>query len=118
LKFLDDFRVLASPQIGCGDSALFWLDKWNGQPLSLSLSLSLAAPELFSFASNRLITIQKAFSSGDFASLLQLPISQVAFAQMEEIQAVMLSRPLDEDNDKWVYEWGSSAFASSKIYRR
>ena len=85
---------------------------------SLSLSLSLAAPELFSFASNRLITIQKAFSSGDFASLLQLPISQMAFAQMEEIQAVMLSRPLDEDNDKWVYEWGSSAFASSKIYRR
>ena len=86
--------------------------------LSLSLSRSLAAPELFSFASNRLITIQKAFSSGDFASLLQLPISQMAFAQMEEIQAVMLSRPLDEDNDKWVYEWGSSAFASSKIYRR
>ena len=46
LKFLDDFRVLASPQIGCGDSALFWLDKWNGQPLSLSLLLLLSSSHL------------------------------------------------------------------------
>jgi hypothetical protein len=56
-------------QVKCGESSLFWHDKWNSQ------SLAITAPELYSFAKNKQITVCKTFHEGDFVDLFQLLLS-------------------------------------------
>lgn len=73
LKLLPDFKLFARPHVRNGESSLFWYDRWDNQPLSV------AAPELFSFAKNSQLSVCKAFLEEDFANLFQLPLSQQAF---------------------------------------
>lgn len=63
LKLLSDFKYFAKPQIQNGESSLFWHDSWANQPLAD------AVPELFSFAINKLITVQRAFSNEELVAL-------------------------------------------------
>lgn len=49
--------------------------------------------------------------------LFQLPLSQQAFVQMQDVQQKMQLHPPTEGNDKWLYSWGSGIFASAKVYR-
>ena len=111
MKFLPDFKLIASPHVENGESALFWYDTWNNQ------SLATSAPELFSFAKNKLISVQKAFSQEAFSDLFQLPLSQPAFLQLQDIQHLIESMPLSDNNDSWLYSWGSNIFASAKVYK-
>ena len=69
LKLLPDFKSIAKPHIESGESSLFWLDSWINQPLET------LAPELFSFAKNKQISVHNAFNEEDFTNLLQLPLS-------------------------------------------
>jgi hypothetical protein len=69
LKLLSELKNFARPQIQNGETSLFWHDNWANQPLALS------APELFSFAINKLITVQGAFNHEEIATLFQLPLS-------------------------------------------
>lgn len=93
LNFLSDFKQFASPHVENGESALFWHDSWHIQ------SLATSAPELFSFAKNKMITVHKAFNQEAFSDLFQLPLSQPAFIQMQEIQQIMENMPLSNDSD-------------------
>jgi len=79
--------------------------------------LAVQAPELFSFAKNKMISVQKAFNHDDFSDLFQLPLSQAAFLQLHGIQQLIDDRPLSDNNDKWNYIWGSNIFASAKVYK-
>lgn len=63
LKNLDHFKEMASVQLQCGDSILFWHDNWNGQ------NLKTEATELYSYAKNRFINAQKVISQGDITRL-------------------------------------------------
>lgn len=110
LKLLDEFKGFASPQIQNGKSSLFWHVKWADQ------SLVTTAPELFSFAINKLVTVQKAFNAEDLSTLFQLPLSQTAYFQLQNIQQVADSCELSEGNDKWTYSWGSGLFSSANVY--
>lgn len=111
LKLLNDFKSLANPQIKNGQSILFWHDNWDRQPLSVS------APELHSFANYTHIAAYKAFQAESLTELLQLPISQQAFGQLQEVQQKIQNHPLSDDNDRWVYSWGSGIFSSAKVYK-
>lgn len=103
--------LFLNPQVENGESILFWHDNWVNQ------ALAVAAPELLSFAKNKMISIQKAFDHVDFADLFQLPLSQAAFQQMQGIQQLIEDRPLSDSYDKWSYIWGSNIFASTKVYK-
>lgn len=111
LKLLQEFKGFASPLIQNGESSLFWHDKWADQALSNTV------PELFSFASNKLITVKKAFSTEDISTLFQLPLSLTAYAQLQHVQQLMGPQTLNDENDRWTYSWGSGLFSSAKVYR-
>lgn len=83
LKLLPDFKSVAKPQLMNGESILFWHDIWAGQPLAV------IAPELFSFAKNKMITARKAFDQEELSDLFQLPLSQTTFLQLQDIQQLM-----------------------------
>ena len=111
LKLLPDFKSIATPHVENGESIFFWHDNWGNQ------SLVVEAPELFSYAKNKSISVQRAFSIDDFSSLFQLPLSQAVFLQMQDIQQLIVNRPLSYNNDRWAYSWGSNNFASTKVYK-
>lgn len=73
MKLLPQFKDIAIPQLGNGDTILFWQDKWANQVLATE------APELLSFAKNKMISAELAFEHEDLAELFQLPLSQMAF---------------------------------------
>jgi hypothetical protein len=108
---LPDFKNFAIPQVENGESIIFWHDKWANQVLAIQ------APEFFSFAKNKMISIRKAFDHDDFADLFQLPLSQFAFQQMQGIQQLIEDRSLFDSYDNWGYIWGSNNFASTKVYK-
>jgi len=110
---LPDFKNIVVPLIENGTSIIFWHDPWAHQ------NLSLAAPELFSFAKNKMISVHNVLSMGhdEFSNLFQLPLSQIAFLQMQNIQHVLSAIPLSNIPDKWSYSWGSDKFAATKVYR-
>jgi hypothetical protein len=66
-----------------------------------------------------LITALNAVSLGpdELANLFSLPLSQVAFQQMQSIQQVMNGTTLSDNPDKWSYYWGSDNFASTRFYK-
>lgn len=111
LKLLPDFKNIAMPQINNGETSLFWHDRWANQPLTISM------PELFSFAVNKLTTVQEAFNQDDLTDPFQLPLSQIAFEKMQNVQHLIEASTLNDENDKWIYSWGSSIFASAKVYK-
>jgi hypothetical protein len=51
-------KAIAWPHVENGETSLFW--HWNNHPLALS------APELFSFAKNKLISVRRAFNQTEF----------------------------------------------------
>jgi hypothetical protein len=87
-----------------GEINLFWHYKWANQVLAVE------APAQFSFAKNKMISVQKAFSHGDFTDLFQLPLSQVAFQQLQHIQQLIGDRPLSDNGDIRSYMLGVPIF--------
>lgn len=111
LKLLPQFKEIAKPLVKNGVSIFFWLDEWNIEPLSSM------APELFSFAKNKQISVQKVVNLQELTELFQLPLPQLAFNQMQDIQTLMGSLVINDASDKWTYSGGSENFASSKVYK-
>jgi len=69
-------------------------------------------PELYSFAKNKHFTIQKILSQNDFTQLLHLPISEVAFGQMQQIMQDLDNVLITDSKDIWRFAWGTN-FSSS-----
>jgi hypothetical protein len=76
-----------------------------------------SAPELFFFAKNKALTVQQAYDHEDLAELFHLPLSQEAFLQLQNVQALVDSIIFEDEQDLWAYQWGSSLFDSTKVYK-
>lgn len=72
-KLLPAFKGMSMTIIGNGSSCFFWLDSWNG------FSLSTSFPELFSYAKNKNITVQRVCQTTQLHELFHLPLSEEAF---------------------------------------
>lgn len=49
--------------------------------------------------------------------IFSLPLSQIALAQLEEIQLTLDNRDLNDSlGDIWSYSWGSAKYSSKKAY--
>jgi hypothetical protein len=60
-----------------GSTCFIWTDIWGGQvPIQ-------GYPELFSFAKNKMLSLQQAATAEPFDHLFHLPLSEEAFFQME-----------------------------------
>lgn len=49
--------------------------------------------------------------------ILNIPISQQAAAELEELNQVMSHHVLNEENDQRTFCWGSDKFAAAKLYK-
>jgi len=111
LKLLSHFKTIEAPIVGNGESVLFWTDPWKENPICSSV------PELYTFVKNGKHTMQKVINNPDFTSLLQLPISQIAFTQLQRVNALLESVELTENPDKWFQRGGSEQYSAKKTYR-
>jgi hypothetical protein len=85
------------------------LDLWNNSVPSPNF------PELFSFAKNQNVTLQKDKEMLNISDLLYLPISQVA--QLLQLANLIQTVPRGDEYDIWTYIWGAPFFASMKAYK-
>lgn len=112
LKLLPTFKRMAAVQVKNGTTCFFWQDNWCSQPFQELF------PQAFSFAQNKLITVSKAFDQEDFTNLFSLPLSQIAYSQVQVIQQKMDTFALEEHtNDSWTYYGGAHNFKSANAYK-
>lgn len=91
---------------------MFRKDKW------LNWTLQIDLPKSYSFAKNVSISISKAFSMQSIFDMFNLPLSEVAFSQVENLQQIMDAAALENEVDIWACNGGSTKFSSSKAYRK
>jgi len=94
LKWISKFKSLTLINIGDGKSCLFWTDNWAPE------CPATAAPELCSFAKNKLISMNEVLNMDTFSDLFHLLVSQVALTQMQSLTSNLALITLTEDNDK------------------
>jgi hypothetical protein len=113
LKILPKFKEIAEVQIRDGRTCLLWQDKWHTSIFAETL------PQLHSFAKNKNITVNKAISTENLFELFNLPLSQTAFIQVDQIQQALSELQLQSTlKDNWTYNGNSSKFSSSAIYKK
>lgn len=97
--------------IESGQSCLFWTDNWR------LVSPAISAPELFSYAKNKFLSVHAVTNAEVLSDLFHLPVSQEALIQMQNLETKLAQITLSVGKDKWSCIGGSSNFSSSKIYR-
>jgi hypothetical protein len=50
--------------------------------------------------------------------MFNLPLSQIAFTELQSLQQLMEATTLENSDDVWSYNGGSSKFLSSRIYKK
>jgi hypothetical protein len=81
--------------VGAGDTCSLWLDQWEGKIPCKTM------PELFSFARNQFLSINKAKSILDLNSILHLPISQEAYLQLIQLAQMLENMTALNEPDIW-----------------
>jgi hypothetical protein len=81
----------------------------SSQPLKSKYS------RLYSFVLNSNMSATQVYEQEDLMSLFYLPLSRTAYAELQELQVIMLNNPLTEQSDVWTYVWGER-YTSSKFY--
>ena len=84
-------------------TCLFWKDNWKSEPLSSTL------PKLFSFPKNKSILVAKAIEQGQLTTLFHLPLSEVAYGQLQNLAAELISLNLSETGI-------SGGFPQTRVY--
>jgi hypothetical protein len=110
LRLLNLYKGLARVIVGAGNTCSLWLDQWEGQTPCRTM------PELFSFARNQFLSINKAKSILDLNSILHLPISQEAYLQLVQLAQMLENVIALNEPDIWTYVWGSPWFSAAKVY--
>jgi hypothetical protein len=91
---------------------MFWKDKWQHQILQIDL------PESFSFVKDKAISVSKVFNLESIFDMFNLPLSEVTFGQVQNLQQMIETVTLQNENDIWAYNGGSVKFSTPKIYRQ
>jgi hypothetical protein len=114
LKLVDNFRGVAAVKHGKGDTYLFWTDDWllNGS----NRPLRSRFPCLFSYVRDENVPATSMFMHEDITTFFQLPLSVVAFSELDQLQHLLQNSPLTDHEDLWTYCWGER-YTSAKFYK-
>lgn len=112
LKLVSQYKEMTVIQLKNGQSCMFWKDKWSDQALQVQF------PECYSFVKNKAISVSRAFGLQSFFDLFNLPLSETAFSQAGQLQQIMESTTIQQEDDSWNLSGGSTKFSSSKAYKR
>lgn len=66
---------------------------------------------------NKSISISKVFSLMSILEMFNLPLSQIAYDQVQTIQQLMVTASLKDNVDIWAYTGGSTEFSLARMYR-
>jgi hypothetical protein len=113
-KLVENYRVVSFVKPGRGDSFLFWSDKWNFNGSTEPLSDRF--PRHFSYVLDPKLSASQFYQTEDKGTLFQLPLSEQAYDEFNQLSLQMASCPLSLDRDLWGYDWGDS-FTSIKYYK-
>jgi hypothetical protein len=72
-------------------------------------------PRLFSFVLRKEIMAAEVYAMDDITDLFYTPLSQSAFAELQQLRVIMQANPITGDADKWTYCWGGD-YTSAKFY--
>jgi hypothetical protein len=99
INLFEDFQALSSCKPNKGDTILFWSLTLSDQ----NQSLKDLFPQLYSFTKKAKCSLQF-FTEHDASRLFNLPLSQQAAAQLEEVMNLLEQAEIDDElNDTWVY---------------
>jgi hypothetical protein len=74
-------------------------------------------PRLFTFAKNQKISVVTFFETANIIDHFHLPLSEQAFQELQELQIIVQSIQMgDEEKDQWHYIWGSKKYTSKCFY--
>jgi hypothetical protein len=108
------FKDLTICQVNNGASTLFWHDSWLAQPLKWQL------PHLFSFAKHEFSSATHFLNLQtleDLGEHFHLPLSEEAFSELLQLQAILLNFPSNMVDDTWLAFNSATSFKVSKAYQ-
>ena len=112
LKGLPKFKEMATVQVNTGLTCQFWKDKWGTEILQNKF------PQAFSFAKDKNMHVRRAFTIEDITDLFNLPLSQIAFQQAQEIKQQMETfNRNDQDKDVWTYSTQGATYKVQTTYK-
>jgi hypothetical protein len=100
LRKLNAYKGISQVMAGSGETILFWKDLWNGQLLQNQF------PHLFSFSTNKGITLQSVLNQETLQDIFQLLLSKEAFSEFCDLENLLMTVQLNENGDQWSYIWG------------
>jgi hypothetical protein len=115
LKLIPQYKEMTTIQMKDGKSCIFWKDSWNDQ---FAQTLQIDFSESFSFAKNKSISVNMAFSMQSIFDLFNLPLSLPAFNQVQQIHQIMEATAVQEEHDIWTLTGGATKFSAAKAYRK
>jgi hypothetical protein len=70
-------------------------------------------PRLFSYVLEENMSAFEVYNREDITSIFYLPLSQPAFAELQELMLIMQGNPITDAKDKWSYVWGPNTLLRS-----
>jgi hypothetical protein len=112
ISLSDEYRELTKCVVGNGSSVLFWSDQWTDG------LLDSAFPRLFSYAKDKLQSVQDFFGR-EMIDSFHLPLSVQAYDELQSLQEIIHNTSLSaETSDSWILKSGNGIFKPSKIYKQ
>ena len=105
------YGFITTCQLGDGSSILFWKDVWAGE------SLEDMFPNIAHFVKDSDLSVKNVSEATSLSELFNIPISQAAAAELNDLRNLVQNFVLTEENDQRIFCWGNSRFAASKLYK-
>mgnify|MGYP000863857686 FL=1 len=114
-KLMDTFRAVSSVCVGKGDSLLFWSDSWEVD--NSCIPLQDRFPRLFSFCIQKNSSVLEVMASGEFHSMFSLPLSEMAYRELNQLSGILSDISLDDNaKDCWYWKHGKKSGYTAKKY--
>ena len=79
--------------------------------------LALAFPNLYQSAANPSASVQNIMLAPGLVSVINLPLSQIAFEELMNMQDLISTIDyLPDSEDSWTFIWGNANYSSKKVY--
>jgi hypothetical protein len=115
LKLLDNFRGIVAVKMGKGNTFLFWSDNWIVNQGNVPLKSRF--PRLFSYVLNENVSAAEAYSTVELEDMFYLPLSTIAYQELQELKQVMETNLVLDQQDVWSYCWGPK-YTTAQFYRK
>jgi len=109
-KLKDLYIEITKVQLGDGTSTLFWKDNWAGGVLEDLF------PAIAGYSKNDNISIREMSEAASLDELFNIPISQQASDQLDQVSQLIQNFSLTDNGDQRLFSWGAQ-YKAPKLYK-